>query len=514
MASSKNGGKVKTKSARKSLKFREMHHPDAPPSIQKASTRYVTVEPILILIAVGGGVILSVMPQLLRYTIAMNMNVTLPESGRGMNGSCVEQNQSNPYYLRLQAVQADVAFWQMVISLCGNIPSLIVSPFWGAWSDLVGRKICMGLIVVGNIAETVILIIVVYLELPLWILAISSFLTGFLGGFWLILAQCVAYVADVTAEKTRLLRISIVQGAPVLGYGLTQLGVGYMIQHYGFGPPLWMACIAYCVTLLYIVSPLLIETVDRKHKRDRHDIDKEASSVMAGVKNLIMLFKSNVYLRRWRIGFLYTIEFMNELFNTSSVRIAIIYGLGPPFCFSSVLVAGYTTLVIFSYLLSVSLFTKGFSLFLTDFWNLQISMVFAILNGYIHAYVNTSLGLFIAAFVGCLRGMSQALIPTMIAKIVNDNEHGVVFAFEASVTNLGQMLSPVLLNNIYRSTVQTQPNFVFIMLGTLSFLPMIGTAILQVITRYAKRMGQQDKEAAEGMVAMVDMGTSMEQEEI
>ncbi|XP_072019888.1 lysosomal proton-coupled steroid conjugate and bile acid symporter SLC46A3-like [Amphiura filiformis] len=102
----------------------------------------------------------------------------------------------------------------------------------------------------------------------------------------------------------------------------------------------------------------------------------------------------------------------------------------------------------------------------------------------------------------------------MLAKIVSDDEHGVVFAFEASIQNLGGLISPVLLNLVYRKTVQTQPNFVFIMLGTLGFIPLILTTVLQVINRYAKRMDPKGTESAvkvgienNGMVSMVEMGT-------
>ena len=52
---------------------------------------------------------------------------------------------------------------------------------------------------------------------------------------------------------------------------------------------------------------------------------------------------------------------------------------------------------------------------------------------------------------------------------------GVVFAFEASVLNLGTLISPVILNNIYSATVQTQPNFVFIFIGVCSVIPVMLT---------------------------------------
>ncbi len=171
-------GKVKPKSSRKSLSFLQPAPPGSPPKLQKAAGRYITVEPILMLMALGNGVLISLLPQFYRYTIAMEMNVTLPDSSAGENSSCVGRNISNPYYVKLQDVQAEVAYWQMVIGLCGSIPSLIVSPFLGAWSDLVGRKYVFALIVIGNAVHISTLIAVNYLTLPLWILAISNFVTG------------------------------------------------------------------------------------------------------------------------------------------------------------------------------------------------------------------------------------------------------------------------------------------------------------------------------------------------
>ncbi|XP_072043097.1 proton-coupled folate transporter-like [Amphiura filiformis] len=368
MATADSNDIVNSKSSRKNMTYLQPAPPGAPPNLQRAASRYITVEPVLLLTAVGFGVAISVLPQFLRYTVAIELNVTLPEEDGGINGTCVGRNRSNPYYVRLQEVQAEVAYWQMVISMCGLLPAIIVTPPLGAWSDIVGRKVIIGLT----------------------------------GSNMLMVAQCTAYISDVTNKDNRLLRIALTFTAPSIGIGLTQVAIGYLIRDYGFGPALWMT--------------------------------------------------------------------------------------------------------------SGAVGAKSFSLCLPDLWNLQVSMVFAILFGYLHAYVNSTLGLYMAALAGSLRAISGPLIPAMLAKLVSDHEHGVVFAFKASIESIGSLLSPLLLNSIYRKTVQTQPNFVFIMMGTLSFIPLILTAILQVITRYAKKMERKDNKAAEkegienkGMVAMGTM---------
>ncbi len=170
--------KVKGKSTRKNIKFIVPAPSDAPINLQRAYSRYITVEPILMLIAMGFGVMISVFPQYLRYRIAIDMNVTLPDSDGGMNSTCVGRDTSNPHYIRLQEVQAEVAYWQMIQSLCGNLPALFLSPLLGAWSDVIGRKVVLGLGVFGFFAYGLTFLLVYELMLPVWIIPVSFTFTG------------------------------------------------------------------------------------------------------------------------------------------------------------------------------------------------------------------------------------------------------------------------------------------------------------------------------------------------
>ena len=130
------------------------------------------------LIAIGGGVVVSSFPQYLRYRIAMDMNVTLPVSGGDMNRTCVGRNTGNLYYTRLQEIQAEVAYWHMIQSLCGYLPSLFISPILGAWSDVIGRKVFMGLSVFGFVLFGVMYLLVYHLMLPIWVIAASFTFAG------------------------------------------------------------------------------------------------------------------------------------------------------------------------------------------------------------------------------------------------------------------------------------------------------------------------------------------------
>ncbi len=164
------------------------------------------------------------------------------------------------------------------------------------------------------------------------------------------MAQCFAYLSDVTNDKNRLLRIAVFQALSYVVTALGQLTVGFLIRDYGFKPPLWMMNIGLSIALLYMVIPgLIIETVDSNKSRVKNQngtfLQRSKSNVKAGLKDLSNLFKINVKLRRWRLGLLYLIDFMRELLEKSA-PVVIVYGLGPPFCWTSLNVSTYWIIIL------------------------------------------------------------------------------------------------------------------------------------------------------------------------
>ncbi len=129
--------------------------------------------------------------------------------------------------------------------------------------------------------------------------------------------------------------------------GATQFGTGYLVRDYGFGPPLWMMNIMFFMAFLYVIIPsVLIETVDRMKKRNENLNDNIKSSLKSGLVELKLLFQNNTHLRRWKLTLLYTIDFIREILEQSGPLI-FVYGLGPPFCWSSVILAGYVMVATF-----------------------------------------------------------------------------------------------------------------------------------------------------------------------
>ena len=106
-------------------------------------------------------------------------------------------------------VQGLASYFQIVFSLCNAVPSIIVCLFMGAWSDSVGRKPVLILSVLGSVLECTIILVIIYYDLPLWLLFIGGVLNGLGGYFTTVTMAVLAYIADTTEEKERAVRLGM-----------------------------------------------------------------------------------------------------------------------------------------------------------------------------------------------------------------------------------------------------------------------------------------------------------------
>ncbi|XP_072050192.1 proton-coupled folate transporter-like [Amphiura filiformis] len=384
--------------------------------VKRAASRCVTVEPIAVLIGFALGIFLTIKPQILRQIIADARGVVFPSGGGNF---CGPRNTSHPHYIILTEIQADVAWWQMVVTLCGNLPSLFMAPILGACSDKVGRRLVLGLAALGYVIMSITYLIIFYFNLPLWVFPIGFFIQGLTGGHGMIIAGCAAYITDVTTKETRMFRIAILHGTFITGVAVPQFFIGFLIEKTGFGPALWLTLASLLICLLYIFLPrCLLETIDKNRWRQEAKASKKSR-----FQNVLDVFRYNTGYRRLRLALLFIVEFLDEILNVNLVPMVIIYGLGTPFCWSPVTISGFLTLVLFASALATVVGTKGFTLCMSDLWVLQISMVFAIINGLFLAFVNQTSLLFVASAIGSLRALTQPVAETILSKMVSPEEH-------------------------------------------------------------------------------------------
>ncbi|XP_072045945.1 proton-coupled folate transporter-like [Amphiura filiformis] len=440
------------------------------PHPYRSVRRLITIEPVTFLESVSYGISLALRPQFLHERIGED-HYNYSSHLDGQNETCFI-NSTNVTDIQ-DRIQAEASLWLMYLSICSYFPALIATVVLGTLSDSLGRKLALGIPMLGFIIQNAFFLLVIHYHLPLWVLLIGEVLQGCTGGVALLICGAFAYIADITTPSQRTWRIVIVEVTLFTGGGVMQIVNGYMLQALGYEIPVWIALGILVIAFLYvIVPPFLIETVERK-KVPRKFLVK----VFQDAHNL---FQDTTDGRRWKLLLL---NFQIIVIDTATIgffSILILYVIAFPFCWSSVLVGYITATSFLTTGLGMLLGAKVCSFCLNDYWILQISCMSAIISMVATGLVSSTSAIFIATSVGCLRTLATPMVRSTMSKLVTTHEQGVMFAFQNSVENIGVFLSPILLNAVYAATVSTIPATAFYVIAGLHVIPMICTGILQV----------------------------------
>ena len=295
------------------------------------------MELVVLLYALSfGSVQVLLVPQYIEVRLAQARNFTIDKSGGGICKD--EDSASNPDYHIQQAIAADTAFWAMVTTTLSYLPPLIISPLVGALSDQLGRKIHLLMPCLGQFLYIGFSLIVFYLEWPLSVYVCGSLFYGIGGGYKCLMGAGYAYISDITdTGKSRLFRMAVVPVVFVGGMSVVQVATGYSIQLFGFITTAWVAFAISSASILYILIPGCLPESHKVKSRESY----EKLNFKELVRDVINLFVQNGKKRN-QLLVLFLIYFLTDIFQHSqaSGAIYIIYGLGPPFCWSSV-EAGY-----------------------------------------------------------------------------------------------------------------------------------------------------------------------------
>ena len=269
-------------------------------------------------------------------------NLTL----KGENNSCLDRNvTSNPDYLIEQEIAAETSFWVMLATTISYCPALFICPLYGALGDHLGRKVHLLIPCIGGFLSIVCILVVMYLELSLTAFAWSNLLYGFGGGYQFMMAGCFAYISDITTnEESRRTRLTVVQAVLLGTMGIIELPAGYIIEYFGFITAMWV-CFGFSIAaILYILIPGCLYESHVSTPSDCVPFKKILKKIFTDVFDLFT--KDRPGKRRDRLMLLYLMYFITDVIqlSQSDTQIQIIYGLGPPFCWTSV-TAGYFAVI-------------------------------------------------------------------------------------------------------------------------------------------------------------------------
>ena len=223
-------------------------------------------------------------------------------------------------------VETKTALLNVMVGIASQLPSVIPALILGPLSDRYGRRIIMFIAAGSGLLSSVGSLIVLYLNLPVELFVLSSFLYGIGGGLPGMLTAVFSYVVDISSSKWLTFRLGIVE-AMIFIAGTISLSVGgYWLDKSAcqFVDLAWLnfACFLSIIVYVLIFLPESLKKTARLERAKKRGFGFGA--VLRGGK---ILFTKASY-SRWRIWFgllLMALEYLVAVGATSVVTLFLLH---------------------------------------------------------------------------------------------------------------------------------------------------------------------------------------------
>ncbi|GAB0092395.1 MFS transporter superfamily [Sergentomyia squamirostris] len=446
----------------------------------------MTVEPLLAL---------YIMPSILSGLATQNLNLEKAcrvnlDYGDTVCDALLRRDTAN-YTQEEQMVQqivAKMAGWKTVLQ--SALPCLLIL-FWGSWSDRHGRrKPCMLIPIVGELLAAIGLILCTYYEwLPMEASGVAeSLFPGLTGGWFTQLMGTFSYIADITTEENRTLRIGIVNLCVSLGFPFGMALSGILLKQIGFYGVFSISAAMYVLALYYGMYCL---------KEPRRE-EKKIKAIKGSEQNALVDFFDKQHVMET-----FTVAFRGK--NRSRVLMLIVVVMvviGPMhgemsvfylftryrFNWSEVEFSFFSTYGMVIHFIGTSLSVGIFSrlLQLDDALIGVISCMSKILSSFVYAFAVTEWQLYLGPVVEFLNGTSFIAMRSIASKLVTRDELGKLNSLIGVAEALMPLVYAPMYTSVYAATMKSFPGAFFLLGGGLTF-PAV------VIFCYMYKLHKRDK---------------------
>ncbi|XP_013098104.1 tetracycline resistance protein, class A [Stomoxys calcitrans] len=435
----------------------------------------ITVEPI---------VAAYIMPSVLSNLATQNLNLEKAcrvnmEYGEEICDALTRRETAN-YTMEEETIQKMVAHmvaWKTVIQ--SLFPCLLIL-FWGSWSDRHHRrKPCIMIPIVGEFLGTVGLILCVYFkDTPMEVAGLTEAIFPSLSGGWFVMLMGVfSYIADITTEEERTLRIGILNVCFSVGVPIGTALSGVLLKKIGFYGVFSISASLYVLSLVYGFfflpepRPRCIQPQEKTKSRSLLGdfFDKEHV-----VETFRVAFKKGENKRRARVILLMIVVMvvigpiygeMNVMYLFTRYR----------FNWNEVDFSVFNTFAVVTGLVGV-LFCVGVlshKLKIDDALIGVLSSTSKILSGFVYAFATLPWHMYVGAIVEIFNGTSFIAMRSMATKLVSKDELGKV----NSLFGVAEALMPVvyapMYSTLYAATIKVFPGAFYILGAAITVLAVI-----------------------------------------
>lgn len=441
--------------------------------IQKARhmITFITVEPILAC---------YVMPSVLSALATQNLylekacRVNLGFEHHICDALTRRETANYTYYEEeVQKLVASVAGWKTVLQ--SFLPCGILI-FIGAYSDRVGqRKFCMLLPIIGEFLTSIGLMVNTYFfdELPVEVAAVTEAIFPALTGGWFTMFMGVfSYIADITTEDQRTLRIGVVNLFYSLGVPVGAALSGILVRKIGLYGVFALSASLYILSFLYgywrikevkkPVSDVVIASNWCQWLREFFDTRYVKETILVA-------FKKGPQQRRLRVIMLVIVLcvvigpiygemsvmylFTRYRFNWNEVDFSVF----STYAMCTSLIGTLFSVGIFSQVLKYDDAIIG-----------VISCTSKILSGFMYAFAVTTWQIYIAPIIEIFNGTSFIAMRSMVSKLVDKEELGKVNSLFGVAEAMMPLVYAPMYTTIYGATIKSFPGAFFLLGGGLT----------------------------------------------
>ncbi|CAB4028359.1 proton-coupled folate transporter-like, partial [Paramuricea clavata] len=374
--------------------------------------RGITVEPVLVLY------ITALLLQLPVYQHYVYHRAQLDLLGNNQSDLSY-QSHCNANSSKLDdEIQRRASNYILIIGMAGTFPAIFSSLIYGPVSDRKGRIPIMRLPPIGGLIDVSITLATIYLELPLYIMAIGSAISGLSGQYTTLIFTVTAYVTDTTSDPAKLsLRFARLEAMALLGGTIAQATSGLWVEHLGYKAPYWFLFACLLCTFLYVTFSL-----PESHQNLLND--HKACYSCKDVKLLAGVIVKQRYDRgRVKILLLLLISALTLLPVGVINQLVILYAKDYPLCWRAELIGYFLGCIFFGRAVGAVVCMKILKRFhWQDYSVVQLGCVFIMALLVMIGLSTTTLDMFLATIPCLMAGLAQPCIRALASHIVDHSE--------------------------------------------------------------------------------------------
>ncbi|XP_060686811.1 proton-coupled folate transporter isoform X3 [Hemiscyllium ocellatum] len=372
--------------------------------------------------------------------------------------------------------QSKAAYVLLLYTAVLTILSIPPSILLGAWSDQAGRKLGMILPSIGSSLGGAVLIVMVQVkQMSVYWCVFASALIGIFGNYVAIFLSVFSYVADITTDGNRTMRIGIVQSMIYIGGTVGYLLSGWLLQNYTFTHVFGVYCGCQVISIFYVLLWL----------RESNPAERVQIAVTANdrvLKKSIFLYASRTWETfskarggqdRLKLYLIFLCVVLIYVCSTGEQSILILFLTYPPQHFSvelygiysaiKMFLAGATLIGLFPFMLHC---VKEMTL-------AKVGVLVRLASLVLLGFSTQAWMVFLSAVMNSLSGFTGAVLQSVASNIVERNEQGAMFSCMASIETICVIIGTTVFDALYPQTLTSFPGFSFIVMAGFQVILLI-----------------------------------------